>query len=130
MVTDGDEEILQETIRRPYEPDRRHPLLIPKLFSGSCNQSPSVGKWSLRAGLEYSYAPFFYCAVHVILVRFQPKMEVEREETWVLGPSQRSLACYNPIRSLVEKSFLPALQRCDKEVFKLATGTQPCFTVC
>ena len=127
MVTDGDEEILQETIRRPYEPDRRHPL-----FSGSCNQSPSVGMWSSRGGAGVQLRPFFI-ALSCEPRAFQPKMEVEREETWVLGPSQRSLACYNPIRSLVEKSFLPALQRCDKEVFKLATGTllnQPCFTVC
>ena len=46
----------------------------------------------------------------------------EAGECWVSEPSHRSLACYNAIRSLVEKQFLPALRRCDKEVFKLATG--------
>ena len=49
-------------------------------------------------------------------------MAGEGEESWVLGPSERSLACYNPIRSLIEKEFLPALRRCDKDVLKLATG--------
>ena len=49
-------------------------------------------------------------------------MEGDGKESWVVEPSERSLACYNPIRSLIEKQFLPALERCDKDVLKLATG--------
>lgn len=46
----------------------------------------------------------------------------EDKECWVVSPSERSLACYNAIRILLEKRFLPALKRCDKDVLKLATG--------
>lgn len=67
----------------------------------------------------YWYTPTFIALVLQLLTM---EGELEGEESWVLGPSQRSLACYNAIRSLVEKQFLPALRRCDKDVLKLATG--------
>ena len=55
-------------------------------------------------------------------------MDGDREEVWVLGPSKRSLACFNPIRSFMEKQFVPALQQCEKkEIFKLGGGKQECI---
>ena len=44
-------------------------------------------------------------------------------ERWPkLKASRRSQACVNPIRALMEKHFLPAMEQSDKDIYRLGIG--------